>query len=123
MNNEVDSNFSSVLPLDTEQFNEITQGKNTLQNDILDLFFFNAEECISVMVRHSTDSRSSSHSWKFASEELINLSEYLGAAELAKISKLASKMGDDTVENKTKITKALKASLARLRAFTRNTRS
>jgi len=111
---------SSSLPLDMGQFNAITQGKSTFQDELLNLFFCNTTECISLMERNC--SGNSNEKWRPAAEELKNISNSIGATELSKVCSIAERMGPSSEEEKHKMVASLKIHLQRLRAFVRNTR-
>lgn len=112
--------YPPSLPLDMGQFNTITEGKSTYQNELLELFFQNSAECILVLDRNCIDGTPAK--WQEALEELKNISSSIGAMELAKICAVAGKMGSAPLEEKKKMLILVRQNLQRLRAFIRNTR-
>ena len=112
--------FPSSIPLDMGQFNTITEGKNTYQEELLELFFFNSAECLVVMGRNL--SMETGQKWQDATSELKNLSNSIGALELYKACAVAEKMVDASEEEKSKMLASIKIHIQRLRAFVRNTR-
>ena len=110
----------SHLPLDIEQFNAITEGKSTHQEELLKIFFYNAEECIVVMEHNCSGDTCTK--WQDASEELKNISSNIGALELYKVCAIAEKIVSASEYEKKKMLASIKLHTQRLRAFVRNTR-
>lgn len=112
--------FNHSLPLDVGQFNSITEGKGTYQQELLQLFFLNSAECVVSMERSCTVENA--EKWKGALGELKNISSSIGALELSKVCAVAERMTADSEEEKKKIIASIKLYIQRLQAFVRNTR-
>ena len=112
--------YTSTLPLDVGQLDALTEGKHTFQEELLEIFFFNASECIEVMERNCIEGNSPK--WKDAAEELNNLSKSIGALELSKICTTAAKVSDSGPLEKKKMIANVRANIHKLRVFIRNTR-
>lgn len=112
--------FPPSMPLDLGQFNAVTGGKGTHQEELLELFFQNSAECILIMENNC--SPETSEKWQYAFEELKNISSSIGAIELSKICAVAGRMGTASEAEKQKILDSVKIHIQRLRAFVRNTR-
>ena len=110
----------SSLPLDMGQFNTITEGKSTYQDELLEIFFYNVAECIVVMERNCLGEICTK--WQDASGELKKISSNIGALELYKDCAIAEKMASASDEERKKMLDAIKIHVQRLRAFVRNTR-
>ena len=89
------------LPLDIGQFNAVTGGRGTYQEELLELFFQNSAECIQVMKNNCAPDQGDK--WQDAIEELKNISSSIGALELSKVCAIAGKMGSAPEEEKQKI--------------------
>ena len=113
-------NPNPPMPLDLGQFNAITEGKGTYQEELLQLFFLNSSDCVVAMERSCT--AESDEKWKQALEELKNISSSIGALELSKVCAVAEKITADSAEERKKILTSIKMHIQRLQAFVRNTR-
>ncbi len=111
--------YQSSLPLDMGQFNTITAGKSTYQEELLELYFQNSAECITMLERNC--SADTNDKWQDALDELKNISSSIGALELSKICAVASKTSNASEAEKKKMLTSIKTHLQRLRAFVKNT--
>jgi hypothetical protein len=102
------------------QFNTITEGKNTFQEELLELFFFNVSDCLDVMERHCIDGYPDK--WIYALDELKNISASIGALELAKICAVTQKISSSTGTEKQQMLATIKSNVHKLSVFIRNTR-
>lgn len=112
--------YSTSMPLDLGQFNAVTGGKSTYQEELLELFFQNSAECILVMEKNCA--LEASEKWRDALEELKNISGSIGAMELSKVCAVAGKMSTASLDEKKKMLISVSTHIQRLRAFVRNTR-
>lgn len=106
----------SPTPLDMGQFNMVTEGKSTYQDELLKVFFSNSEECIAVMERNCANDLSIDK-WQDALSELRDISNSIGALELSKICAVAEKIGISSAEERKKMLANIKLHVQRLRAF------
>ncbi len=97
----------SPVPLDMGQFNTITEGKSTYQDELLRVFFSNSSECIEVMERNCAN-EASSGKWHGALAELRDISGSIGALELSKVCAVAEKIGTTSEEERKKMIASVK---------------
>lgn len=108
------------LPLNMEQFDDITQRKSTHKEELLEIFFANASESILTMERNCPYAKRKK--WIDALDELYSTSSVIGAQELQRLCAEAKQLEDSTEEEKIKMVVNIKIHVQRLRAFVRNTR-
>jgi HPt (histidine-containing phosphotransfer) domain-containing protein len=112
--------YSSTLPLDIGQLNSITEGKNTFQEELLEMFFSGVSDCLGVMESNCVNGEC--EKWSDALDELKSTSASIGALELAKICAVAQKITTSTTEEKQRILANIKSNVHKLSVFIRNTR-
>ena len=112
--------YQPALPFDMAQFRRITGGKGTFQDELLEIFFYNIEECIVVMRNDCVSNLC--EKWYDATEELKNICDNIGALELAKICAVAHRASNQNVDQKQQIIKNIEEHTKKLKVFLRNTR-
>jgi hypothetical protein len=107
--------------MDMGQFNTITEGKSTFQEELLEMFFFNVSDCLKVM-ENNCDSSNKPEKWYDALEELKNTSASIGALELAKICAVTQKISSPDIKEKKRLLATIESNVHKLTVFVRNTR-
>ncbi len=114
------NNMNNSLPLDTKCLKDLTGGQDSMQQELLDIFFLNVAECLELMERVCNDGYCDK--WRDAAEELKNLSASLGAFELSKVCVVAENIANSNTDEKKRILANLHSNVHKLRVFVRNTR-
>jgi len=114
------NNNNAITPIDPARFDNITEGKQDLQQQLLDIFFLNVEECLELMERICNDGYN--QKWHDAAEELKNISDSLGAVELYKLCIVAENITSANCNDKKKVLTNIRSNVHKLRVYVRNTR-
>lgn len=108
-------------PLAIESLNKITKGKASLQNDLLDVFFNNALECVQAMENTLMRKEGSNSAWYASSQELKLLSRYMGAPHLARLCESAKFLMKGELDKRKSSIQLIRAEIQKIRSYVRNT--
>lgn len=106
--------------IDPNKLDLIAAGDKGLQQELLEIFFLNVSECISLMEKVCNDG--ACEKWKDAAEELEAISHSLGAIHLEKISKIAERLYATNQDEKKKVISNIRTNVHKLRIFVKDTR-
>lgn len=106
-------------PLDLDFLNSVTGGKSAVLEELLELFFVNAAECLAVLER-SLKLNHDEERWEKASAELKVLADNVGALALAKACHDALSSAKAPFETKRKIFSEVQLEVHKLKAYFQN---
>jgi len=110
-------NDSAIVPLNMNKLRGLTRETFTAQEEVLDLFFLNISECLTVMEKSAQE-----NIWINAIKEIQSLSNCIGAEQISKTCTLAQSISLSSIETRHKICTNIHANIEILKVFIRNTR-
>lgn len=108
----------NTLPIDIEILNKLSGNLPTQQEELLDIFFFNVSECVLAIENHCQDQKD--QVWRHAVQELSELSQRLGAKELARLCETINSRPQFSFEEKKQIISNINLHVNRLRIYIKN---
>jgi hypothetical protein len=106
-------------PLDLDFLNSVTGGKPAVLEELLELFFVNASECLAVLERSLKNDHDEAR-WSRAAAELKVLADNVGAVALAKACNEAFSEANSAFESKRKIFSEVRLEVQKLKTYFQN---
>jgi hypothetical protein len=110
-------NYNCEIPLNMDTFKELTNNASSIEEEVIDLFFMNATECLVIIEKTTNDNL-----WLFAVKEIKELAKCVGAEQMMKTCSIAEDISVNSTDTRNKIFANLQNNLEILKVFVRNTR-